>query len=192
MNDFWLCFIPLFVAVDPLGGIPFFMGVTEGIEKSRLQSLAIKSSITATVVSLLFLLVGNRFLRVLGITMSDFMIAGGVLLFCISVMDILHVSSREKALTPEELGVFPIAVPYMVGPAVFTTGLLLIGQYGFFMTSITLILNLLIVGTGLWFSGNLNRIVGHDLSKIISKLASLLLAAYAVMMVRKGIVLFAG
>jgi multiple antibiotic resistance protein len=77
MHDFWLCFIPLFVAVDAIGVLPIFMSLTEGVEQQKLRSILIQSLLTAIVAGVIFLLVGNWVLKVLGITIADFMVAGG-------------------------------------------------------------------------------------------------------------------
>ena len=77
MNDFLLCFIPLFIAVDAIGILPLFIGLTEGIDARRRRLAVIQSVITALVGGLLFLLCGKWVLNALGISIADFMIAGG-------------------------------------------------------------------------------------------------------------------
>ena len=72
MKAFWLCFVPLFVAVDAFGVLPIFMGLTEGIEKPRLHRIVYESVLTAMAVALLFLAVGTAVLELLGITVADF------------------------------------------------------------------------------------------------------------------------
>ena len=85
---FWLCFVPLFVAVDAIGILPMFMNLTEGISEKSSRKLVLQSVITAMAVALIFLAVGELLLRLLGISIADFMIAGGVLLFAISLSDL--------------------------------------------------------------------------------------------------------
>ena len=89
MNEFWVCFVPLFVAVDAVGVLPLFLSLTEGMDRARLRRVVIQSVITAAAVALAFLTFGPVLLRFLGITVPDFMIAGGVLLFAISLSDLL-------------------------------------------------------------------------------------------------------
>jgi multiple antibiotic resistance protein len=81
-------------------------------------------------------------------------------------------------------------VPLIVGPAVLTTSLLLLRQYGLVPTITAVVLNVVMAGVVLWFSQALIRVMGKTGAKTVSKLASLLLAAIGVMMVRKGIMLF--
>lgn len=190
MFSFWLCFVPLFVAVDAIGTLPMFMNFTEGLDAPRLRRVLMQSVLTAMVVSLVFLAIGQVILGLLGITVADFMIAGGVLLFVLSLNDMLAFDKKELPIDPESLGAVPLGVPLIVGPAVLTTSILLVSQYGFFLTAAATILNILFAGVVFAFSQSINRLMGKSGAKTISKLASLILAAIAVMMVRKGIVIF--
>jgi multiple antibiotic resistance protein len=187
LNSFMLCLIPLFVAVDPIASVPVFLGLTEEIEKSAHAKLVIQAVLTALIVGVLFLIGGRFVLRVLGISIADFMIAGGIILFALSVENLISYEKKHKVASQIGLGAVPIGVPLMVGPAVLTTGILLLDQHGFMLTTSALILNILLAGTAFYFSTSLSNIFGKTGMKVASKLSSLLLAAYAVMMVRKGI-----
>jgi multiple antibiotic resistance protein len=190
LSNFWLCFVPLFVAVDAIGVLPIFISLTDGIEKKQRFKIVSSSIITATVVGLLFLFVGEAVLTLLGITVADFMIAGGIILFLISVGDLLNVEKPLRRSQAESLGPVPIGVPLIVGPAVFTTIMLLTREYGFMSTAAAMIVNIGIAGSIFFLSGFIMRFIGVSGSKIISKVASLFLAAIAVMMVRKGLTVF--
>ena len=189
MRAFMLCFVPLFVAVDIVGLLPVFMGLTEGVEQRTQRKIIIQSMITALLVSCVFLAVGEMVLRLLGITLSDFMIAGGLLLFGISITDLILGEKIQRRVDAESMGAVPVGVPLMVGPAVLTTSLLLLRQYGPLPTVSSLIVNIIIAGIVLWFSGAITKLIGKIGAKTISKIASLLLAAIGIMLVRKGIML---
>ena len=77
MKEFWLCFVPLFIAVDAVGVLPIFLSLTEGIEHRRVRPIILQSLATASLVALGFLWIGPALLRSLGVTVADFMIAGG-------------------------------------------------------------------------------------------------------------------
>jgi len=189
MRPFILCFVPLFVAVDIVGLLPVFMGLTEGVGQQSQRKIIIQSMITALLVSCVFLAVGEMVLRLLGITLSDFMIAGGLLLFGISLTDLILGEKIQRRVDAESMGAVPVGVPLMVGPAVLTTSLLLLRQYGPLPTVSSLIVNIIIAGIVLWFSGAITKLIGKIGAKTISKIASLLLAAIGIMLVRKGIML---
>ena len=191
IKEFWLCFVPLFIAVDSIGILPIYMSLTEGVEKRRLNKIILQSMATALAVALAFLIFGSFVLRFLNIGMADFMIAGGVLLFIISLKDLLSPEKTQQAITDHEsLGAVPLGVPLIVGPGVLTTILLLTDQHGIFPTIAATVANILTAGVIFFLSHRIYRFLGRVGANIISKLSCLLLAAIAVMMIRKGIVMF--
>lgn len=190
MESFGLCFIPLFVAVDAVGVLPLFMNLTEGIEQNKIKKIIIQSMITALIVALAFIAVGTATLKLLGISVADFMIAGGTLLFVISIRDILATEKKHYAIDLESMGAVPIGVPLITGPAVLTTSMLLINEHSLFITSLAIIANILIAGAVFLMAPFIDRIIGKTGSKTVSKITSLLLAAIGVMIVRRGIAIF--
>jgi multiple antibiotic resistance protein len=186
LKSFWLCFVALFVAVDVIGLLPLYIGLIEGIAPERVRRIIVQSIVTAAIVALAFVFLGEALLKSLGITVSDFMIAGGLLLFAISLTDLLTVGKSQSSIDPESLGAVPLGVPLLVGPAVLATSILMISQHGSLVTSLALVLNLLLAGLAFLSAQTIMRLLGKAGSKTVSKIASLLLAAIAVMMVRKG------
>lgn len=190
MKTFWLCFVPLFVAVDVIGVLPMFIGFTEGVEQKKITRIIYQSVFTAMIVALFFLVAGKALLDLLGITVSDFMIAGGILLFIISISDLLSTQKKQRIVETDSLGAVPIGVPLITGPAVLTTSILLLNEHGLFITALSIIINIIIAGAVFYFSIYINKILGNAGSKTLSKIASLLLASIAVMIVRKGLMTF--
>lgn len=115
MGDFWLCFVPLFVAVGAVGVLPIFLSLTEGLEANKVRRTILESVTTACVVAVVFLVVGPRFLFFLGITIPDFMIAGGILLLVIALTDLITGEKRQREADPEGLGAVPIGIPLITG-----------------------------------------------------------------------------
>jgi multiple antibiotic resistance protein len=192
MKTFWLCFVPIFVAVDAIGVLPMFISFTQDIDSKRIRRIVCQSVITATVVALAFIAVGTAILNLLGITVADFMVAGGILLFVISMSDLLTTEKIQRKIDPDSLGAVPLGVPLITGPAVLTTSILLMNEHGPAATAVALVINILIAGVVFAFAEEFNGFLGKAGSKTVSKIASLLLAAIAVMIVRKGISLFFG
>jgi multiple antibiotic resistance protein len=190
MHNFWLCFVPLFVAVDAFGVLPMFLALTENIELQKLRKVIWQSLVTGSLVAIVFVMIGKAVFQLLGISPSDFMVAGGILLFAISLRDILVVNKHQDPVDPESVGAVPVGVPLIVGPAVLTTILVLVDQYGMIPTITAAVVNILLAGIIFRFSGSLSALLGQAGTKAVSKLASLLLAAIAVMMVRKGVLQF--
>ncbi|MGB7815131.1 MAG: MarC family protein [Methylotenera sp.] len=187
MIEFWLCFVPLFVAVDAIGVLPMFLSLTQGMDRGKVRRTIYRSVVTAAVVALIFLALGTVILHLLGITVADFMVAGGILLFVLALGDLLTKEKLQRQVDSNNLGVVPLGVPLITGPAVLTTSMLLLNQYGAGWTAVAIIANILIAGTVFFYSGTISRVLGQVGEKIISKIAMLLLAAIGVMMVRKGI-----
>ena len=188
MRSFWLCFVPLFIAVDAIGVLPIFISFTKDIKPGRVRIIIYQSVITAIIVALLFLIGGKAILDMLGITVSDFMIAGGVLLFVISMSDLITNDKIQRNIDPESIGAVPIGVPLITGPAVLTTSILLLNEHGFVPTAVAILINVLIAGVVFNFSIYIHRFLGKAGTKTLSKIASLILAAIGVMIVRKGII----
>ncbi len=187
MYEFWLCFIPLFVAVDAMGVLPMFVALTEGLDEPRLRTVILQSMVTAMAVALLFLALGPILLRFIGITVPDFMIAGGLLLLVISLRDLLAGEKPQRQVDLDSLGAVPIGVPLITGPAVLTTCMLLATTHGKMLTAGAVGVNVLIAGVTFWFAAPLTRVLGRTGTKTISKVASLFLAAIAIMLMRKGL-----
>lgn len=190
MKDFWLCFVPLFVAVDAVGVLPAFLSLSQGMEPRQVRRAIYQSMATATAVALAFLVLGTAILDLLGITVADFMVAGGILLFVLAIGDLLANEKLQRRVDADSLGAVPLGVPLITGPAVLTTSMLLLNQYGAAWTAAALVANILIAGIVFRFAGGIGRVLGRTGEKIVSKIAMLLLAAIAVMMVRKGIEAF--
>lgn len=186
LKNILLAFIPLFVAVDAIGVLPIFVSLTEGLDRSQKAKVISQSIITATCLAMGFIFLGKAVFKFLGITIGDFMMAGGAILFCIAIIDIIN-PGKKRRLPSRELGAVPLGTPLIVGPAVLTSSLMIISEYGLYATLVSVLLNVLLAGAIFSFSEILIRGLGEAGSKALSKVMSLLLAAIAVMMIRKGI-----
>ncbi len=187
MDKFLLSFIPIFVAMDAIGILPMFIGFTEHLKKRERQRTIIQSIITAFVIGIVFLFLGRWIFKILGVQVSDFKIAGGAVLLAISLRDILS-HEKTRKLPSDTMGAVPIGTPLVVGPAVLTTIIILLDVYGPYMTVLSFVINLMITWLTFYYAANISRFLGKTGSKAFSKIASLLLAAIAVMMMRKGVI----
>ena len=184
---FLLTFIPMFVAIDSLGIVPLYLGLTEKVSAADKNKLVFKATLTAFVICVAFLFVGNALFNFLGITVNDFRIAGGIILLIISINDLLFYSSRVRDVEPDDVGVVPLGIPLIAGPALLTTMLILMNENGKTYVIISLVLNLLINYFALRYADLVKKALRDAGSKAFAKVASLFLAAIAVMMIRVGI-----
>jgi len=185
-HSFLLSFIPIFVAVDAFGVLPIFISLTDGMSDRKRLKVLKDSVITALIIGIIFIFLGKAIFLFLSITVNDFLIAGGIILFILSVVDLLFPTKQRR--TSPTLGVVPLGMPLIVGPAVLTTSLILIDSYGLIPTLLSVIVNILIAGFVFYLSNWLIKIIGESGSRAISKFSSLLLGAIGIMMVRKGII----
>jgi multiple antibiotic resistance protein len=186
---FLLSFIPLFVAMDIIGTAPLFLGYTHGISDLQRRKLIIEALLTAFIVANVFLISGRLVLNFLGITIDDFRIAGGIILLILSITDIMSASgSAETRRNPgSDIGVVPLGIPLIMGPAALTTILILVDNFGYVPTIISMVLNFIVVWIVLVNAKWLIKLIGNGGSKAFAKIASLFLAAIAVMMIRVGV-----
>lgn len=185
LKEFVLAFIPVFVAVDVIGLIPIFISLTRKLNAEEIKKTLIQSFITGISLALVFIFVGKWIFAVLGITVNDFMVAGGVILFLIALRDIFNISKHVGEAS--EMGAVPIGTPLIVGPGVLTTCLILTAQYGIIPTITSVVINVLIAVLVLSFSRALIKLIGNTGVLAVSRIMALLLAAIAVMMIRKGL-----
>jgi multiple antibiotic resistance protein len=190
LEPYLLTFIALFVAVDAIGNIPIFISFVDGTSRKQRNRIVADSVTTATALAVVFMFAGKLLLRFIGVTIYDFQIAGGTLLFFIAVR--LLMPATSKALGGDshdrDLGVFPLGTPLITGPAVLTTTLMMVDSYGMAATFVALIMNMLIVWISLAKADILLKWMGPGGLRAIAKIMYILLAAIGVMMVRKGIV----
>lgn len=183
---FWLSFIPIFVAVDAIGVLPIFVSLTDKLSKKKKLTIITHSVITALCLAIGFVFFGKWIFKVLNITIGDFMIAGGIVLFCIAIIDIVG-SNKKHRIPASEVGAVPLGTPLIAGPAVLTTSLLVAGQYGAYVACVSILLNVALAGLVFCSSNLIIKVLGERGTKVLSKIMHLLLAAIAVMLIRKGL-----
>jgi multiple antibiotic resistance protein len=183
-----LSFIPLFVSMDPVGIIPMYLSLTRELSRDEKRNVVKDSILTALVLGVIFVFGGKIIFKLLGISVSDFAIAGGLLLFSFSILDLLREENPEIKRKPSaSLGVFPIGTPIVVGPAVLTTLIILVDTQGYVSTLIAFGLNLIILAAALLKADIILLLLREGGARAFVKIMSILLAAIGIMMVRRGI-----
>ena len=182
-----LAIIPIFIAMDAIGVLPLFISLTEGMKDVERHRVVRDSILTGFVVSLGFLFVGKFIFSVIGVTIPDFKVAGGIILLIIAIHDLLFPEKKHRG-DAGTVGIVPLGVPLIVGPAVLTTMLISVDAYGYIPTIISLVVNLTFAWGVFSRAGFLMRLLGEGGAKGVAKVVSLLLAAIAVMMIRRGII----
>jgi multiple antibiotic resistance protein len=184
---FLKAFIALFVSIDAVGALPVLTSLTRNMGPYERKRIVNKATLAALIMGVVFIFGGQFIFRFLGITENDFRVAGGVLLLVFAIKDLSTSSHHQGSENPTSVGIVPIAIPIMMGPAALTTLMIGAKEYGFFLTVISLIANLLLAwllfSRASWFIQK----IGVEASDAIAKVFSLFLAAIAVMLIRMGI-----
>jgi len=186
LQSFILTFVPLFIVIDALGNLPFVISLSEGMSREERRKMIHIATVTATIVGLVFLFLGQLILQVLDISVGSFAIAGGLILLILSIK-YMTTGRMVEAIKEEMVAVVPIGTPLTVGPATITTLLLLATQFPLYMVLISFTLNMLITWAILLSSNQIVRFMGKGGLKALSRVFSLLLAAIAVNMIIHGL-----
>ena len=184
---FILSFIPIFVAIDVLGLVPIFLSLTEGLKPPEKKKLITDATFTALAVSLVFLFGGRLLFNFMGITENDFRVGGGIVLLVLAVIDLTFTGDKTNRAPQTSVGVVPIGIPLIIGPAVLTTLLIIVDSYGYLAAVVGLLANLFLVWLIFQNSDYIIRVMGEAGSKAFAKVAALFMAAIAIMMIRIGL-----
>lgn len=196
-------FVTLFVAIDPIGLSPLFIALTQGMEADARNRTAFRACLVGTGLLALFGLAGQTILNTIGIELSAFRIAGGLLLFLIAV-DMLfdrRTQRREKTVQTEEAdpspaaedpSVFPLATPLLAGPGSLALMILLMGRHSGDLPMQAMIMGVMVsvvLTTYIFFrlSGFLGRVLGQVGINVVTRLLGMLLAALSVQFVMDGL-----
>jgi multiple antibiotic resistance protein len=191
-RDFFEAFIPLFVAIDPFGMVPIFLAVTANMTAVQRRRVSFEAVGAATIIALSFMLLGHAIFRFLYITEDDFRIAGGILLLVLAIMDLL-IPGKPAVDEPQIVGIVPLAMPLIAGPATLTTVLVLASNqdrtpaYNYSITALSLVVNFALLLVVMLAASRIGQIIGLNALRALSKLVMVLLAAIAVNFIRTGI-----
>ncbi len=189
-------FVTLFVVMDPIGLVPLFLALTQGMSAKARLAIGLRACIIAAAMLLVFGVAGEAILSAIGISMPAFRIAGGILLF-LTALDMLFERRTErrenKKTEPEhDPSVFPLATPLIAGPGTIASMILLTGEMGGDWSATGVVIGLmlvLIVITYLFFMAAtpLEKVLGRTGTLVVTRLLGMLLAALSVQFVIDGI-----
>ncbi|MCR9139524.1 MAG: MarC family protein [Alphaproteobacteria bacterium] len=199
--DSWLhALVTLLVTIDPPGNAPLFLGVTAGLSQSERFQVALRSTMTAFIILVVFAVAGSTILKTMGISIGAFRIAGGLLLFWISFEMIFEKRKErreqhlKKALSKDQLSnlaTFPLAIPIIAGPGSISAVILLASSRSGPVEHIGLIIMILVVMIAMFaamiIANRLNKFLGQSGQAVLTRLLGVLLAALSVQFVVDGV-----
>lgn len=167
----------LFAVIDIIGSLPIIIGLRE--KAGHINSG--KASIIAAIVMIVFLFLGESILKLIGVNVNEFAVAGSLILFFIALEMILGVVLfKEGDTSPDVASIFPLAFPLLAGPGSLTTLLSLRAEYEIQNIIIAIIVNIIIIYVVLKSSGKLQRFLGKNGIAVIQKIFGVILLAIAV------------
>lgn len=201
LAHFLSAFATLFVVIDPPGCTPIFAGLTSGTDAAHRRAMALRSTGIAAVILLVFALLGEPLLRMLGISLDAFRIAGGVMLALIALEMVFEKRTqrrseraskvREQPGQAEDISVFPMATPMIAGPGSIASVMLVMGrshglaEHAVVLAAMGAVLAIMLVA--LLAAGALMRLVGESVEGVITRVLGVLLAALAVQFILDGL-----
>ena len=191
----------MFIVVDPFGLVPMYISLTVGLDARTRDRIIRKAVVTAFMVLALFILVGKWILRLLGVHPGSFFIAGGIMLFIVSLEMLFGQATRTKTSKREtptdqegdaEIAVFPLAIPMLAGPGTITTILLFTSSPAapvltMLQLAAAAVLTLLAAGFAMKSSELLLRALGRTGVSVIERIMGLLLSGLSVQFVYDGL-----
>lgn len=187
LENFISAFVPLFVAIDAIGIVGIYIGLTHGMTAVVKKRLVAEATLTSLGISIVFLFFGKLIFNLLGITGADFRIAGGIVLLILAIVDLLFSHHEKRRAPSESVGIVPIGIPLIMGPAALTTILISVEANGVVATLSSLLVNLFICWLVFTKSEFFVKLIGEAGTKAVAKVMALFLAAIAVMMIRIGL-----
>ena len=192
-------FVTLLVIIDPLGMAPIFAALTKGFSEKQKRKSAIRGTVLGGLILYAFAIAGDVLLEAVGIGLPAFRIAGGLLLFLLSLdmvfarpsgMRATSVREQEEEQYQQDISVFPLAIPLLAGPGGITTVLLYTGgstagQVALFMVVLLVVLLLTLIS--LLLAPRVMQLLGETGANVLARVLGVLLAALSVQFVIDGL-----
>lgn len=195
-------FANFFITIDPVGVVPFFIALTHGFTPAARRKAALTSVVVAGAILLVFTLIGQPLLHYLGISLSAFRIAGGLLLFILAVDMVMANEGGIRAPTPKEekdvaahhpdVAVFPLAIPLLAGPGAIASTILLQSQHAGDLGAQALVAGVMVGVLALaavcfFMAAPIMRVLGLTGVNVMSRVLGIILAAMAINNVIEGL-----
>lgn len=194
-------FLTLLVVMDPVGLAPVFLGLSKGRARVEKNRIALKATLVAGGIILLFLLVGQQLITRLGISLDAFRVAGGALLFLIALDMVFAREStakenedeKKEAQERQDISVFPLAIPLIAGPGTLASVMILSSEHRGFpidliAMGLVIAFVLLLCYLALRMSEGIARLIGRTGVNVVTRVLGVLLGALAVQYVADGAV----
>ena len=190
-------FVLYFVVIDPFGTTPIFMSLTQHQNTKEKLKSAFEGVLTATIILIFFSLVGNFLLSYLNISLGAFKIAGGIILFIISMEMLFDKRQERKEKNIENvsnnIAIFPLAIPLLSGPAAITSVIVIVSQFGYNFTyqligTASLMSVMLITFILFFIVSKSQQFINKKVTNVFSRVISIVLAGLSVQYIIDGVI----
>ncbi|MCE4600142.1 MAG: MarC family protein [Desulfurococcales archaeon] len=180
-------YLMLFVVLDPVGILPYYQAVVSRVPERDRDVVLSRALAFAFAMLVAFALIGDLLFRLLGVTIADFKIAAGVILAIYAIAAIFEVHIGSPKGEPAQLAIFPLATPLLAGPGSISTVIYIKYVYGLATALAATTVNIILAYPILASASILLRVLGRHGALFIDKFMSLILAGFAVSLIREGI-----
>lgn len=182
-------FFAVFGVMDPLGNTPVFISLTDKLDKKTKQSLALKAVLRAGAILLIFVFLGNGIISFFHISLPSFRIAGGIILILIGLQILFGARfGTDTEMTSEDISAVPLATPLIAGPGTITAVIIFSKEYGYAITTISIIANLIVSWLLFYYAHYVVKVLGKSGMLMFMKFMSLILVAIGVEFIRTSLV----
>ena len=185
LTQFLKALVAFFIITDPLGNLPFFIGLTEDVTQAERRKIFSTAIFTGIILLTIFLSAGSLIFELFNLTIDDVKIAGGILLLIVAIE--IMIRGRLHVEHKEDIGVVPLGSPLLIGPGAITSALVMIHIYNFWAVVAAIIVCFLLIWLTLYFAESIYRFLGRNGALIITKIAAIIIASIAVLFIRQGI-----
>ena len=190
-------FVLYFVVIDPFGTTTIFMSLTQHQNSHEKMKSAFEGVLTATIILIFFSLVGNLLLTYLNISLGAFKIAGGIILFIISLEMLFDKRQERKEKDIENvsnnIAIFPLAIPLLSGPAAITSVIVIVSQFGdnftYQLIGTTSLLSVMLLTLILFLIvSKSQQFINKKITNVFSRVISIILAGLSVQYIVDGVI----
>ena len=196
LEIFFQSFVLYFVVIEPLAAAPLFLIVTQGLKIKNKLKTAFEATLIATLILIFFAILGNFILSYLQISLSAFTIAGGIILFLISLEMLFDKRSQRKEDEIKEsssaTSIFMLFFPVLAGPAAITSVIVSVADMGKNLVNqatglLALILVMILTFVSFYVVSKSSKIINKKVTSVISRVIGIILAGLSVQFILDGI-----
>ena len=187
ISALFVSFCALFIALDPIGLLPGFNAFIKEISPKENRKKLISSVYMAMAIAVGLLIVCKIITWIIGISIADFQIGTGIVLFVMAVYYLLN-PDVKKQLNPQSTNILPVAVPIIIGTNVIVMILVLMSSFGLIITGFSFVINMYLIYIVFRNADKLQAVLGENGIAFLSKTMDILLSVFSIMLIKKGLI----